>query len=952
MKTILKSIMLFCCAFTFAQTTVKGKVTDNNGQPLPGVNIIVVGTTSGTISDFDGNYTLTVDQDPPFTIQFSSVGFETVTQEVTTNPQTVDASMTEGTELDEVVISASRTPERIFESPVTVERFGLKEIKNTASADFYGGLENLKGVDINTNSLTFKSINTRGFATFANTRFVQLVDGMDNSAPALNFPLGNLLGMTETDVQSVELLPGASSALYGANAFNGILFMRSKNPFDHQGISGYVKRGITSQEAAGDNDYTDVGIRLAHKFSEHFAAKVNFGYLKGTDWYATNYDDKDTPGGTRASNINYDGVNIYGDNVSTNIRDVALTLESLGLAPTGASALVPSVNVSRTGYREEDLTDYNAESVKADWGLYFRPWANDFEIQYVGKVGTGSTIYQGAQRYRIDNFFLQQHKIEVRNDNFFVRGYLTADKAGDTYVMDVAGPNLLQSWKAHDVWFGEYVGEYIAQTLGGASSAQAHASARAVAETGRLEPGTPEFQQAFDRVTSETNFLTGSAFKDNSKIYHVDANYNFGDMVDFAEIQVGGSHRTYRLNSFGTIYADVNGPITYSELGLYTQLQRSLELNENLELKLTGSIRYDKSELFDAFLSPRLSAGLTINENHNIRASFQTGFRNPDTQSLYIGLETALGTLVGGASDIGERYSRDYSVSQFAQNNFGLPSSITQTADAAYTNSLFVSVAGELSNVGRNINDNGSQFIGNSNFTKPEQVSSFELGYRGKIKKFIIDASAYYNSYKDFLSNESVVAPLYGNVSNFNLTGYDPSNPASVAGLNADTQQILAALNNGDVNVYQTYTNSEEEVASYGAAISISTKVFNGFDLSANYTYAKLDFDINENPDFRTNFNTPDHKTKVAFGNTELFDNFGFNVAWRWSDNYFWEASFGDGEVPAFHVLDAQLNYRIPKLKSSIKIGGTNLLQDEYFTAFGTGLIGSQYYISWTINNL
>jgi len=362
MKTLFKTIMLFCCAFSFAQTTVKGKVIDNNGQPLPGANIIVTGTTTGTISDYDGNYTLTVNQDPPFTIQISSVGFETVDMEVTTNPQTIDVTLVEGTSLDEVVISASRTPERIFESPVTVERFGAKEIKSTASADFYDGLENLKGVDVNTNSLTFKSVNTRGFATFANNRFMQLVDGMDNSTPALNFPIGNLVGMVETDVLSVELLPGASSALYGANAFNGILFMRSKSPFDYQGISVSLKHGITSQEEAGDNEYTDLGIRMAHKFSDKFAAKVNFGYLKGTDWVAANEEDKLNRGLTRAD-IDYDGLNVYGDEVSTDINGVAQVLESLGLAPAGSSALVPSVNVSRTGYNESDLTNYNAESM-------------------------------------------------------------------------------------------------------------------------------------------------------------------------------------------------------------------------------------------------------------------------------------------------------------------------------------------------------------------------------------------------------------------------------------------------------------------------------------------------------------------------------------------------------------------------------------------------------------
>ena len=223
MKSILSLLLLFFCGLTYSQTTISGTVTDDNSQPIPGANVIILGTSTGTVTDFDGNYVLTANQELPFTLQVSSVGFSTANQTITSNNQTVNFELKEGTSLDEVVISASRTPERIFESPVTVERFGLKELKSTASADFYNGLENLKGVDINTNSLTFNSINTRGFASFANTRFMQLVDGMDNSTPALNFPIGNLVGMIETDVQSVELLPGAASALYGANAFNGIL---------------------------------------------------------------------------------------------------------------------------------------------------------------------------------------------------------------------------------------------------------------------------------------------------------------------------------------------------------------------------------------------------------------------------------------------------------------------------------------------------------------------------------------------------------------------------------------------------------------------------------------------------------------------------------------------------------------------------------------------------------
>ena len=926
MRTILKIFLLIFCVSSYAQTTIQGKITDESGQPLPGANVIVLETTTGAITDFDGNYVLTVNQTPPFTIQVSNVGFETQTKEATANNQTIDFSLVEGNELDEIIVSASRTPERIFESPVTVERLGIKDIKNTASADFYDGLENLKGVDVNTNSLTFKSINTRGFATFANNRFMQLVDGMDNSTPALNFPIGNLVGMVETDVQSVELLPGASSALYGANAFNGILFMTSKNPFDHQGISVSLKQGITSQEAAGDNNYTDLGIRAAYKFSEKFAGKVNFGYLKGTDWAANSIVDKASDGGTRSSNLAYNGLNVYGDEVGADIKGVAVLLEGLGILPAGANALVPSERVTRIGYNEGDLTNYNAESVKADWGLYYRPFEDDLEFSYVGKAGTGTTIYQGLNRYNIDGFFQEQHKLEVKNDNFFLRGYVVADKAGDSYDMVFTGINILNDWKDHNTYFGEYVGAYVTATLGGATNDQAHAAGRAQAETGRFEPGTAGYQAAFNKSINDPDLRTGSKFQDASKYYHADGNYNFSHLTDVADIQVGGSYRKYSLNSGGTIYTDTDGPIDYSEYGIYTQIQKNLELSDDLELKLTGSVRYDKSEFFDGNISPRLSAGLTVNRDHNIRASVQTGFRNPTTQDLFIGLDSGAGFLVGSAPANLGRWSRPLDVSGPGQA-LGQPATITQTGSAPYTNSY---TASSLQAFGATGNPAVLE-VANPDLIKPEKVSSAEVGYRGKIDKLTVDFSVYYNSYKDFISQQAVASPLYGNAGDGSLS--------------------VLAIVNGDYQGYSAYTNAEAKVNSYGASIGLNLKVLGNFDLGGSYTYSKLDFDREKYPNFVTNFNTPEHKFKATFGNDELVKNVGFNVAYRFSDDYYWEATFGDGLVPEFHVLDAQVNFRIPSLKSTLKVGGTNLLGEEYFTAYGTGNIGSMYYVSWTINN-
>ncbi|AUC74478.1 TonB-dependent receptor [Olleya sp. Bg11-27] len=920
MKTILSIVLLFFCGLSFSQTTITGTVVDDiSQQPIPSANVVIAGTSIGTATDFDGAFTLTTDKTPPFTVQVSSVGFSSKDVEITSKNQKITVILNEGTSLDEVVISASRTPERIFESPVTVERFGLKEIKNTASADFYDGLENLKGVDVNTNSLTFKSVNTRGFASFANTRFMQLVDGMDNSTPALNFPIGNLVGMTETDVLSVELLPGASSALYGANAFNGILFMRSKNPFEHEGISVSLKRGITSQEAAGDNPYTDLSVRMAHKFSNKFAAKINFGYLKGTDWQATSEVDKINPTRTR-SNTNYDGINVYGDEVSTNIRAAS----GLGI--------IPDVVVSRTGYNEKELTNYNAESIKADWGLYFRPIeGNSLELSYVGKVGTGTTIYQGTNRYNIDGFFQQQHKLEIKNDNFFVRAYEVSDKAGDSYDMVFTGININRSWKSDEDWFAEYIATYAGIELsgnpGGLTDQQKHDAARAQAETGRYEAGSPEFDAAFNRIIKDPDLATGSQFRDASKYFHSDANYNLSHLIDFADIQVGGSYRKYKLNSGGSIYTDIDGPIEYSEFGVYSQIQKNIELQDEMELKLTASGRFDKSELFDGFVSPRLSAALTLNKNHNVRASVQTGFRNPTTQDLFIGLDAGRAILVGSAPDNLDRYSKDYNVSLEGQTTYGQPATITQTGASAYNNSYSASSVSAFSES----SNPGLLTVANPELIKPEKVTSIEVGYRGKYESIIVDLSAYYNKYEDFISSEVVIAPLYGTAGDGGLS--------------------VAALANGDFQAYSAYTNSDIDVNSYGASIGLSTKVFGGFDLGGSYTFTKQDFDRAANPDFMTSFNTPEHKFKASFGHTEVFENFGFNIAYRFSDDYFWEATFGSGIVPEFHVVDAQINYKVPSLKSVIKVGATNLTGKEYFSAFGTGFIGSMYYASLTINN-
>jgi outer membrane receptor for ferrienterochelin and colicin len=418
-------------------------------------------------------------------------------------------------------------------------------------------------------------------------------------------------------------------------------------------------------------------------------------------------------------------------------------------------------------------------------------------------------------------------------------------------------------------------------------------------------------------------------------LYHADANLNLRDYIDFAEIQVGGSYRRYSLNSNGTIFTDYDGPINYDEYGFYTQLQQKFMEDR---LKFTASARYDKAQNFDGNVSPRLSLAYAAGEdkNHNFRGSFQTGFRNPTTQDQYIGLDAGSGLLVGSAPDNLDRYtSSPLSVSGTGQNFTGA-ASVRLSGRSAYENSF--SAASVV---------NGTFQKATTELVKPERVTAYEIGYRGIADidetKVSIDLSVYYNSYEDFISSKNVIVPFYGNV---NLSDTAPVGPGG-----AQVPLALVAMQSGDYKAFAVYTNSAADISSYGATIGLNTKVFDGFNVGLNYTFSKFDFDQSSDLDFEAGFNTPEHKLKFQFGKSELFKNFGFNFNVRWQDEYYWESSFHDTMIDARTVVDAQVNYRIPTLKSVIKLGGANLGGKEYFSAPGVGAIGSQFFMSWTINN-
>ncbi len=913
--------MVFGTASLMAQTTISGTVTDGTTkETLAGVNIVVKGKVIGTISDVKGEYNLKVNQAPPFTLVYSFIGFRTQELEIkNANTTGLNIALEEESLLgQEVVVAASRIEESILKSPVTIEKMDILAIKQAAAPDFYDALANVKGVQVASGSLNFTAVNTRGFASIANTRFVQWVDGMDTQAPLLNFPTGSIMGVGELDAESMELIPGAASALYGPNAFNGILIMNSKNPFDYQGLSAQVKAGITSSAAAGSDPLTQYSIRYAKAFNNKFAFKLGASLLQAKDWLGNDYKtDRINTASTvdLSGNRNFDGLNLYGDENQINLA--ALTgLPSLG-------------TVTRTGFREQDLVDNrDAKTLKFDAALHYRI-TDKIEVSYTYRYGGGSSIYQGAEKYALRDFNQQFHKIEFKGDNFFLRAYQSATDAGKSYNLTALGTFMNETYSPSATsWIPDYLlanQGYIPNVAAGDPNA-----ARAFADRNRPTPGTQAFTNLVDLVkanlfqkTPAGNFTAqdgvariargGASFFDNSKLNHIEGNYKFFNQIKWAEIQIGGNFRQYDLFSNGTIFneAPTDGVnfsrVVINEFGGYAQIAKTFAE----KLKVTGSIRYDKNENFNGQLSPRLSAVYELDKNNNLRASFQTGFRNPDTQAQFIYFPTGGATLLGSAEKNAGRYGVHNGAS-YTQTSYTAFRSLggVLAADGTPTGTAAAIAALQTANVA---------------YVQPEQLRSFELGYKGlAFSKLLIDLNGYYTSYTNFLGSQIVATKL----------------PTS------HQNRVVAPG-----TLYSLYNNSTQEVKSYGIGLGLTYSLPKNFIVNGNYNWS--DIDAVETAEFNAGFNTPRNRFSVGLGNRKVAKNLGFNINYRWQEDYNWVSSYGNNLpalVPSFGVLDAQVNYKVSSIKSMIKIGATNIGGGDYRTNLGSPFVGQQYYISITFD--
>ena len=829
--------------------------------------------------------------------------------------------------LEEVVVSASKIEENFLQSPVTVEKLNTRALRVTPAPSFFDAIEHLKGVQVITPSLAFKVINARGFTNTTNVRFAQLVDGVDNQAPHIGGPIGNVLGPSDLDIMSVEIVPGTAAALYGLNAINGLANFRTKNPFNSQGLSVQQKTGVNhfNDPSAGARIFSETSLRYAKVLSPKLAFKVNGTYLRGYDWVAHDQTDINPNGNANtglfgADNPARDPVNGYGNESSDR--------STLNLGGK-------NYQVARTGYNEQDVVDYHLKTLKADAALHYKLAAGT-ELNYTYRVAAFDNVYQRSNRFQLQGYRLQQHALQLTSPVVQARAYFTQENTGQSYNLRSAAENIDRGFKPDATWNRDYTAAWNTATQAGQSLPQAHATARAAADAGRPQPGTPAFQESLGKVQSINNWDVGAALRVRADLLHAEGQVNIAEALRrtgrslpaYLDLLAGADHRTYIVVPDGNYFINPNpgqdplrDNLTYSKTGGFVQAGARL-MDE--KIRLTATLRADKNDYFTTRLNPRFTAVYSPGPQANFRLSYQSGYRFPSLFEGFSNVNSGQVKRIGGL--------RVMSDGVFENSYLRTSIDAFVAANTAYVNANTppnASAAQKQAIQSQAINLNKNLLTKNPyTYLNPEHIRSLELGYKAALlpgRRLLVDVDFYYNTYRDFIAQVEAYVPKT---------------------LNPDSTAIYLS-SKATQNRYRLWTNAQSKVYNYGGSLGLRYELSGGYLAGANTTYTRL-ARTESGDGLEDGFNTPRWAYNLSLSNENAYKSFGFGLNYRWQQGYYSQTFLVNGSVAAYHTLDAQLSYTVPAPNLRLKLGASNVLNQYYVSYLGGPSVGGLYYLAVT----
>lgn len=386
----LTALFVLLSAPAAAQTgEIAGTVSDAAGAPLVNAEVTVEGTRLGTLTGPEGAFVLGDVPEGTHRLRVRRVGFRTATVEQVRvragETARVDVELEVAPhQMDEMVVSASRSAERLTDAPATVTKVDEEEIDRSVGNSFVGALKSVKGLEYIQVGVTTAQLNARGFNTTFNNRMLMIEDGRVAVLPENGLPAGTFTPIPKIDLESVEVVVGPGSALYGADASNGVISLQTKDPRDHRGTEVEVEGGTRER----------AGVQFRH--ADVVGEDDRFGYKITGEWQRV--EDFENVLGWDA-----DG------NVVSDLDDAVITDEG-------------EVDFENEVYRGQAQVAY---------------YGDDFDLTFTGGLsatwGLGQTNV-GRNQFTPWRYNFQQ--LELESDHWDLNLYRTRSDPGDTYATD------------------------------------------------------------------------------------------------------------------------------------------------------------------------------------------------------------------------------------------------------------------------------------------------------------------------------------------------------------------------------------------------------------------------------------------------------------------------------------------------------------------------------------
>ena len=392
----------------YSQSQVSGSVSDSDNMTgIPGVNVVIEGTSVGTVTDFDGNFVLNSNQAPPFNLVISYVGYSAQTVSVTSSDQDISVSLSAGHNLEEVVISAGRREQKVLEAPASISVISARTIENSPNVtDPVRLLANIPGIQIQQQTANTLNVEMRaGSGVFGTSTFL-VKDNRYMVTPSAGLFQSYQAGLSNLDLATVEVVRGPAGVLYGPGVTSGVVHFRTKSPIDYEGNSMSVW--------AGEMSAIGTEIRIARANSDKtFGWKINAKVSTGDDFVYEN----------EAAITAKTGMPF-----STQVRQPAISNKMVDpVGSLSSRVLLGTSDLDKDGDGNMMINDYS--NMTFDAHLEWRP-SDDSSYKVAGGLNNGRGAFFNSQGVGYTQGTSVWAQAQAQVGGFYAQAFLDSNNGG------------------------------------------------------------------------------------------------------------------------------------------------------------------------------------------------------------------------------------------------------------------------------------------------------------------------------------------------------------------------------------------------------------------------------------------------------------------------------------------------------------------------------------------